>query len=164
MTDSGCGILVRIQDRKGALERVLGLLRRKALTVRTSSLSRGHGGILELFLREDPQAPPSSRIRPELSGLVDVLDVQELGETGQMITREMVLMRVLPGSGPLLPDLGRIVAEGPEGDVLEVTGTPAEVNAAIAEMKSRSLLASFRRTGEIPAPNASIHARGVPGG
>jgi acetolactate synthase small subunit len=159
MTPSG--FLVRVQDQKGALERVLGVLRRKALKVSPVSISRGPKGLMEVFLKTTHPALPSHRVEPELASLTDVLEVQELGETGPLITRELALMRVSPGSKPFLPEGTRIVGTHPEGDLLEFTGTSNEVDAALTSLAGQRVLTAFRRTGEVPAPTRPTQTEGV---
>jgi acetolactate synthase regulatory subunit len=68
-------VLVRVHDRPGALERVLGLLRRRALGARPFALINGTDQDMELALRVDERRTSRQRVRLELLALHDVRDV-----------------------------------------------------------------------------------------
>ena len=84
--------------------------------------------------------------------LVDVREVRGLGESHALETREMALARVHSGSGPFLTDRGRLLGQREDCDLIEITGTPHEVDAALADLADRGVLTGFHRTGELPAP------------
>jgi acetolactate synthase small subunit len=150
---TGHAYLIRIQDHAGALERVLSTLRRKYLGLESISLFPGAKGVYEALLKISPTGSPPDRIKAELESLVDVRDVRSLGESNSVETREMALVRVLPGSGPFLADRGRLLEQRPDGDIIEITGPPKEVDAALADLASREVLTGFHRTGELPTPD-----------
>ncbi len=156
--------LVRVQDRTGALERLLGLVRRKALPIRSGSISWGGRNALEVFLRGElgDESPP--RVEAELGSVLNVMDVQDLGAAEGLFTREMALVRVPPGTGPFVPFAGRLIHQDQDGDLLELTGTPEEVEAALAELARKKLLAAYRRSGAMPAPGGSTNRKGEQGG
>lgn len=68
--------VVRIADRSAALERVLGVLRRRRMAVRRLSVTTADG-VFELMLRVDTAQTPPERVQAELLNLVDVHDVRE---------------------------------------------------------------------------------------
>jgi acetolactate synthase regulatory subunit len=70
-------IIARLRDRPGALERALGLLRRRALAVRQLSVDAAGDGVIELALRVDETRTPRERVRLELLGLVDLLEITD---------------------------------------------------------------------------------------
>ena len=45
------GLLIRVHDRPGALERVLGLARRRAMSLETDSIARGADGLWSVVFR-----------------------------------------------------------------------------------------------------------------
>jgi len=157
---SGDAYLVRIQDHPGALERVLSTLRRKYLGVETISLFPGPRGVYEALLKTSPSGPPPDRVKAELENLVDVREVRGLGGSDGLETREMALVRVPPGSGPFLTDRGRLINQQDDGDLLEITGSPSEVDAALADLAGREVLTGFHRTGEVPTPPGLPYRKG----
>jgi hypothetical protein len=98
-----------------------------------------------------------------LGNLVDVREVRDLGGSEDLETREMALARVAPGSGPFLSDTGRLLSQHHDGDLLEITGAPNEVDAALADLASRDVLTGFHRTGEVPTPQGLPNRNGEEG-
>lgn len=145
-------VLLRLHDRPGALERVLGAIRRKVLTVRRLSLHAPADGWHEVVLRFDPGGTPEERIMAELGSLYDVHEVRPLPAHPDTPTREMALAHLRHGPEPDVT--GRVVGRGPEGIVLEVTGTPAEIDAALDRLRASGALAAAVRTGEVVVPIA----------
>ena len=139
-------LLVRVADRPGALERVLGLIRRRVLAVRRLSLSVGDG-VLELALRVDETRMPSERLQAELASLTDVVDVT--AEPARR-TREMAIVR-LRGGVPA-GNAWRVLSNGSDGAVVEITGTPEEVDAALARLRAEGVLSDAMRSGEVALP------------
>jgi len=155
--------LIRVQDHAGALERVLSTLRRKYLGMEKISLFPGPRGTHEVLIRTSLSGPPPHRVKAELESLVDVREVRHLGGGGGLETRELAVVRVPPGSGPLLTGPGRLVGQHRHGDILEITGTPAEVDAALADLDDQDVLTGFHRTGEVPTPPELPYKRGEDG-
>ncbi len=149
---TGFAYLVRVQDQTGALERFLSTLRRKYMGVQNISLFPGPRGTYEVLLKISPSGSAPDRVKAELENLVDVREVRGLGESHALETREMALARVHSGSGPFLTDRGRLLGQREDCDLIEITGTPHEVDAALADLADRGVLTGFHRTGELPAP------------
>jgi len=160
---TGNAYLVRVQDHAGALERVLSTLRRKYLGLEKISLFPGPRGTHEVLLSTSPSGAPPERVKAELENLVDVREVQALGAVGDLETRELALVRVRPGSGAFLTDSGRLIEQHPDGDVLEITGSPEEVEAALADLAGRDVLTGFHRSGEVPTPPGAPYKEGEEG-
>jgi acetolactate synthase regulatory subunit len=70
-------IVARLRDRPGALERALGLLRRRAFAVRQLSVDAAGDGIVELVVRVDESRTPRERVRLELLGLADLVEIAD---------------------------------------------------------------------------------------
>lgn len=138
-------LIVRVADRSGALERVLGLLRRRVLFVHRLSLAASDG-LPELVLRVDEARTPRERLRAELQSLVDVVDVCELTAP----TRELVVARLTPGARA--SDAWRLVSSDIDGAVVEFTGSPEDVDAALARLQSTGALMHVARSGELLLP------------
>lgn len=150
-------LVVRVVDRPGALERVLGLLRRRVLAVRRLSLAAGDG-VLELALRVDETRTPPERLRAELSSLVDVVDVVD----GVAVpTRELVLAHLKSGARPPAGEAWRVLDHGPGGSVLEITGSPDEVDAAVARLRADGSLVRSARSGEVVVPHSAFEGEGL---
>jgi acetolactate synthase small subunit len=149
---TGHAYLVRVQNHTGALERVFSVLRRKYMGVKSISLFPGSPGVYEVLLKIDPSGSAPDRVKAELENLVDVRDVRGLGESDALETREMALARVPAGSGPFMSDRGRFLGQRDDCDLIEITGTPHEVDAALADLADRGVLGGFHRTGELPTP------------
>jgi acetolactate synthase small subunit len=149
---TGHAYLVRVQDHAGALERFLSTLRRKYMGVESISFFPGPRGVHEVLLKISPTGSGPDRVRAELGSLVDVREVRALGESQTLETREMALARVPSGSGPFLTDRGRLLGQREDCDLIEITGTPLEVDAALADLADRGVLSGFHRTGELPTP------------
>jgi len=141
-------LIVRVADRSGALERVLGLLRRRVLAIHRLSLGVGDGA-LELVLRLDEARTPRERLRAELLGLVDVVDVSD---ASAVPTRELAIVRLRPGEPAPEGGVWRLLSNGAEGAILEVTGAPEDVEAALAALRGAGVLDSATRSGEITMP------------
>lgn len=153
--DRFAAVAVRVRDVTGALERVVGLLRRRAVPVRRLSLASTADGHQELIVRIEPGRSSPERVRKELETLVDVVGARCLDGGGGTGTREMALARLGPGA-PVPDGVGRPVL-GPGGGsrrgVVEITGTPDEVERALARLREEGTLEAVVRTGEVGVPD-----------
>ncbi len=127
-------LVVRLRKTADALERVVALVRRRAFMVRRLSLAEAGHDVVEVYLRIDEAKTPRDRVRVELEKLVDVLDVRDAtaGPAGAG-ARELLLARV-------------------GGAVVELTGTPEELDAALARLTADGALRAFVRSGEVMLP------------
>lgn len=152
-------LVVQIRDQIGALERVLGLLRRRAIPVEEMSISRRSEEGLEVLLRLADEGT-ADRAIAELSPLVAVQAVVRVGEPQNRETRELALARVhSPGQTPL-PANGRLIGSDDEDGILELTGTPEEIDDALELLARSGELSSVSRTGELLIPgkaNTTLH-------
>lgn len=144
-------LLVRLRDRSGALERTIGLVRRRAFAVRRLSVAGADDGVLELVLRVDGREADVDRLRDELLGLVDVLEVDPVaGGAGE--TRELLIARV-PGEPPELPAApGRVTRDVSGGTVIELAGRPDELDAVVARLRESGVPFRATRSGEVAMP------------
>jgi acetolactate synthase small subunit len=145
--------LARVHDRPGALERLVGLLRRRAFAVRRLSVGLGDDGALEVLLRVDDANATGDRVRAELLALHDVIDVRDLADPHTpAVTRELLLAWIRPDAAPAATGSARVVAVAGGQCLLELTGSPDEIDAVIARMGSHGMLSSSVRSGEVAAP------------
>lgn len=63
---------LRLRDRPGSLERLLGVLRKRRVAVEELSMERSEPSILHVRLRLGLDADRRDRIRAEVEGLADV--------------------------------------------------------------------------------------------
>lgn len=68
------GLLVRVHDRPGALERVLGLARRRAMALRADTIARGADGLWSVVFQVTGEDARIAHCADEFRELVD-LDV-----------------------------------------------------------------------------------------
>lgn len=66
------GILIRVHDRPGALERVLGLARRRAMSLETDSIARGTDGRWSVVFRTTAEDARVDHYANEFRELVDL--------------------------------------------------------------------------------------------
>ena len=127
-------LVVRVKRTHDALERVIALVRRRAFQVRRLSVAEaGHDTVL-VSLRIDESRTPRDRVRLELEKLVDVLDVRDAtAGPADGGARELLLARV-------------------GGAVVELTGSPEEVDAALERFTADGALEGFVRSGEVMLP------------
>jgi len=144
-------LVVRLRKTADALERVIALVRRRAFILRRLSLAEAGHDVVEICLRIDDSRTPRDRVRVELEKLVDVLDVRDTtAEPATRGTRELLLARLHPeratdtGAGRTLRD--------DRGTVLELTGSPEELDAALARLAADGALQDFVRSGEVMLP------------
>lgn len=153
-------LVVQIRDQIGALERVLGLLRRRAIPVEEMSISRRSEEGFDVLLRLADEETAADRATAELSQLVAVQAVVRLEEPRDRETRELALARVhSPGQTPL-PANGRLIGSDDEDGILELTGTPEEIDDALELLARSGELSSVSRTGELLIPgkaNTTLH-------
>jgi len=77
--------LAHLRDRPAALERFLGLVRRRCLAVERLSVNPGPDGLLELrFLLDESRTAPA-RLAAELEALVDLARLERLAGPGDPV-------------------------------------------------------------------------------
>jgi acetolactate synthase small subunit len=145
-------LLARLHDRPGALERAIGLIRRRAHGVLRMSVAAAPNGVLELVVRVDEARTPRARVRADLLALEDLIEVRDLADGGPPLTRELLLAWIQPAAAPRATVAGRVVAFGPNGCLLEVTGSPDEIDALLARLDELGVVTASVRSGEVAAP------------
>ena len=148
-------LVVQVRNQIEALERVLGLLRRRAIPVEEMSISRRSKEDLDVLLRLADEETAADRAIAELSPLVAVQSVVRVDEPRDCETRELALARVHSPDRTPLPANGRLIESDDEGGVLELTGTPQEIDDALERLARSGELSSVTRTGELLIPARS---------
>lgn len=77
--------LVHLRDRPAALERFLGLVRRRCLAVERLSVNPGPDGMLEVRFHLDENRTAPARLEAELEALVDLARLERLAGAGESI-------------------------------------------------------------------------------
>ena len=149
---TGVTLVVQVRDQIGALERVLGVLRRRAIPVEDMSVSWRSRQDLEVLLRLADKETDADRAIAELSPLVAVQSVVRVEEPRGRETRELALARINAPGGTPLPANGRLIGSDDEGEVVELTGTPEEIDDALELLARSGELSSASRTGELLIP------------
>lgn len=72
------GLFLRVHDRPGALERVLGLARRRAMSLRTESVVRGADGLWSIVFLCTADGAPIEHYAREFRELVDLFEALPL--------------------------------------------------------------------------------------
>ncbi|MEX2528205.1 MAG: hypothetical protein WEA09_11255 [Gemmatimonadota bacterium] len=149
------GLLIGVRNDSGALERVLGLLRRKDVSILRLSFSLGEDGAWRMTLRTGQPVEKVARLAAEVANLSDVTSVRSLPLAGGAGSRELALVRV-EGPPPLpAGTIGRLLRTDPWGSVLEFVGSPGEVSAQVARLREAGLRPRMIRSGEVPDPGPS---------
>ena len=143
--------LARLRNAPTALERFIGLVRRRAFALERLSVSAAGDGTWEICLRFDGARTLPDRVCAEVENLVDVLSLERLPQDGGHGTRELVLARLKPGDQPG-PEW-RKVSQTPEGAVVEFTGSPVEIEAALAALGAQ--VRAVVRSGELVVPSGN---------
>jgi acetolactate synthase small subunit len=145
-------LVATLSDASGALERLLGLLRRSALHVETLSMYRAEANVLEVALRFGKLRTPEARVEALLNDLVDVREVRRVWPEACAKARELALARTDGDPGPWPDELQKVVRRQSSGSI-ELTGSPREIDTALAHMKERGVLAASVRSGEMYPPH-----------
>ena len=156
---------VIVEDRPGALTRITTMFARRGFNI--ESLAVGpteRAGVSCITLRVDCAQHSLEQIEKQIHKLVDVLRVTELA-AGEAVERELMLVKVavpperraeLVTTAEALG--GRLLDVGADAVVLELTGTPEELDA-FHELCHPYGIVDLVRTGRIGVPRASARRR-----
>jgi acetolactate synthase I/III small subunit len=147
-------VVALVEDKPGVLERVSSQFRRRSFNI--VSVSAGHSapGVTCITVVVDSDKRTVDRVIASISKLINVLQVEDLGDR-RAVARDMVLVKVA-NSGPgkdvvqRLVDkgMGRVVDAGEQTVSTEVTGTTAELDAVLRELEGHGII-EMVRTGAI---------------
>ena len=152
-------LIARIADRPGALERLLGTIRRCALPVERVSFAKRDDDSIEVALRH--RDDDGDRTRRELSRLFDVLELTLVSSEDAEGARELAVARV--SNRAAMPDTDfRVLDQTASGTVIELTGTPHELDEALTRLKEQGALDGSVRTGELLPLTAARKAEPSP--
>ena len=124
-------LVARLQDVTGSLERLLGLLRRRALPIGSLSLYQAEDDILEVVLRFEDLDTPEDRVAAEVSSLYDVLSVRRPDQASCDATRELAVVKTNGDLELLVPETVSDVLQRHSSDSMELSGTPHAIDQVL---------------------------------
>ena len=145
-------LVARLQDVTGSLERLLGLLRRRALPIGSLSLYQAEDDILEVVLRFGDLDTPEDRVAAEVSSLYDVLSVRRPDQASCDATRELAVVKTNGDLELLVPETVSDVLQRHGSNSMELSGTPRAIDQALAYLQEQGLISGVSRSGEMFAP------------
>ena len=153
---------VHVEDKPGALARISTMFARRGYNI--ESLAVGpteRDGVSRITLRVDCSAHSLEQVEKQMHKLVNVLRVSVLGGPDEGVERELLLIKVAaaPQQRAELISLadvfrGRVVDLGPDAIVLELTGTPEELDS-FHELVRPHGIKELVRTGRVGMARAS---------
>jgi len=130
---------VLVENKPGALTRITSMFARRGYNI--ESLAVGpteRPDVSRITLRVDCETKPLEQIEKQMHKLVNVLRVQELAP-GESVERELALLKVAAPASKrtelmALADVfgARVADLGPDAIVFELTGSPEELEFAVA--------------------------------
>ena len=145
-------LVARLQDVTGSLERLLGLLRRRALPIVSLSLYQAEDDILEVVLRFGDLDTPEDRVAAEVSSLYDVLSVRRPDQASCDATRELAVVKTNGDLELLVPETVSDVLQRHSSDSMELSGTPRAIDQALVYLQEQGLISGVSRSGEMFPP------------
>jgi len=159
-------ISVQVEDRPGALTRITSMFARRGFNI--DSLAVGpteRPGISRITLRVDCEEHSLEQIEKQIHKLVNVLRVTEL-VPGESVERELMVLKVTvtpEQRAELIASAeafrGRVLDIGAEALVLELVGTPEELDA-FHELCCPHGILELVRTGRVGMVRASSRQAG----
>ncbi len=135
-------VVVRLWDRPDTLERVSGLLRRRGFALRRLCSSFVGDDVVEFVICVDATKTDPDRVCRELMTLHDVIEVA--CATPLRETRELLLARLRDHAGKSVP--------AASNGILEMIGSPEEIDAVLERLHAEGAVADFVRSGEVAVP------------
>jgi acetolactate synthase-1/3 small subunit len=148
-------LVALVEDKPGVLNRIASLFRRRAFNIESLTVGRtAEPGISRMTLVIDSDQTSAERVTAYLYKLVNVLQVEDLGEI-PTVSRDLALVKVTV-AGHDRAQLMRVVDEtrahvvdsGDQTMTLEITGEPPHVDAVIARLEPLGIV-EMVRTGQV---------------
>src|SRR5438128_4178921 len=140
---------VLVEDAPNTLTKVSGAIRRRGFHVRGISVGpSSQPGRFRITLQVDHGHAEADQVRKQLERLVEVVEVQDLTED-QVHSRELVVATVATSELEGLLRYGaKVLATGPRGTTVEVSGERAEVGEFVDELNRHGIV-DVVRTGPV---------------
>jgi acetolactate synthase I/III small subunit len=148
-------LVVYTDDEPGVLTRVASLIRRRGFNIHSLTVGpTERTGLSRMTIVVDSDAPMVRQAVEHLRKLVNVLEVQQLGER-PMVVRDLVLVRVATAAAVRSEVLqlaqvfrANVVDIADDSIVIECTGSLAKIDALVDSMRPFGIL-ELGRTGAV---------------
>lgn len=159
-------IAILLQNEAGALTRVAGLFSTRGYNIESLSVAATDDPtVSRITLVTRGSDAVLQQIANQLLKLIDVVGVEDLTD-GEHIERELALLklRLAPQDtdavrGYVVRAGGRVLDPAPDGFVVELTASEAEINALIAELARHSEALEVVRSGALGVSRAGRSLR-----
>lgn len=147
-------VIALVEDRPGALNRVVSKCRQRGFTVESLVVGRSETpGLLRMTLVVAPDTDAEQVVR-QLGKLVETLDVRDVSDEA-LVVREMALIKVRCDAGrrTSLAEVveifrARVIDVTPDSAVVEVTGDEEKVDALVRLLQDYGII-EMVRTGRV---------------
>jgi acetolactate synthase I/III small subunit len=149
-------IAILLQNEAGALARVAGLFSTRGYNIESLSVApTDDATVSRLTLVTTGSEAVMQQIVNQLNKLVDVVSIEDM-TLGEHLERELVLLklRVRPEGtdrirGQVVRSGGRVLDPAPEGFIVELTASEAEINEFIRRLSQLAELLEVVRSGAL---------------
>jgi acetolactate synthase I/III small subunit len=149
-------IAILLQNEAGALGRVAGLFSTRGYNIESLSVApTDDPTVSRVTLVTKGSDPVIQQIVNQLHKLIDVVRVEDM-TLGEHLERELALMKLKVRSehtdgvrGCVVRAGGRVLDPAPEGFIVELTASEAEINGLIGELTARAELVEVVRSGAL---------------
>lgn len=139
-------IVVLVEDKPGVLARVASQFRRRLFNIESMAAGASAPGITAITIAVDDDKRSIDRLVASLSKLVNVLQVEDLGER-PIVERGLAMVKIadIPANRAAIQpfiDAGqiRMVGSGSQTLSLEITGEPRQIDAAIKTLEGLGII------------------------
>jgi acetolactate synthase-1/3 small subunit len=136
-------ISVRVEDRRGVLQRVTNLLGRRGFGIETCAVGpSAEPGVVAISLRIDAGTQAHDQIVKQLSKLIDVVSAEDITQAATVEWTTALVDLRSDGVESALAELpsgvaGQVVRESGPRTILSIWGPPSEVEEALAEIRTK---------------------------
>jgi acetolactate synthase I/III small subunit len=149
-------IAILLQNEAGALTRVAGLFSTRGYNIESLSVApTDDPTVSRLTLVTKGSDAVIQQISNQLNKLIDVVNVEDM-TLGEHLERELILLKlkVRPERtdalrGHVIRTGGRVLEPAPDGFIVELTGSEAEINAFIVDLARSAELLEVVRSGAL---------------
>ena len=162
-------IAILLQNEAGALTRVAGLFSTRGYNIESLSVApTDDPTVSRLTLVTRGSDSVIQQIANQLNKLVDVVNVLDMTR-GEHLERELVLLKLKVEAGQadavrgqVVRGGGRVLDPAPDGFIVELTASEAEINGFVADLGSRTELMEVVRSGALGISRSARPLRARP--
>jgi acetolactate synthase-1/3 small subunit len=149
-------IAILLQNEAGALSRVAGLFSTRGYNIESLSVAPTEDPtVSRITLVTKGSEAVIQQIVSHLNKLIDVVSVEDM-TLGEHLERELVLLKLKVHAGQsdavrgyVVRTGGRVLDPAPDGFVVELTASEAEVTAFVAELARQAQILEIARSGAL---------------